>query len=246
MLSQITSKIFWAILVVALLAGGYIFVVKTLVKPPQLVNNNTQPVLPKIPKKPKPQTRENNGSQPANQSANPGNNADNNNANNANNNNAQPAIAQPEGVIIQAPKQLEKGGLLKIYVNTDRVQNPDPLNSSPIKIIKTDGLELISLDSLDNFQQAEGFFLVPKPQSYNFVVSLPENYRYVKSNEVRIKIDGIALSSALGGKAFLEKGYHKITLFNNHETTDGYPTINWAAEGEEVKPLNVFREVGNN
>lgn len=38
----LSSKIFWALLVVALLVGGYVFLVKNLVKPPQLATNTQQ------------------------------------------------------------------------------------------------------------------------------------------------------------------------------------------------------------
>ena len=85
------------------------------------------------------------------------------------NSNVLPALAQQQEPIIQASKKLEKGGILKIYENIDRNIYPNPLQYSPDKIIKTDGLELMSLAKDSHlFQEASGYFLVKRNGNPHF------------------------------------------------------------------------------
>ena len=227
--NDLLSKIFFTLIILALLVGGYIFLVRTLVKPPQITNNN----------QPLPATTPTPTSNPTivQSSSIPDNGADLSG-------DILPAIAQPDGIVIEAPKRLEPGGILKVYVNTNNAEYPDPLNYSPSKIIETNGLEMVNLKQESNkFQQAEGYFLAPGTGEYSFVVELPEDYRDVELAALRVQIDGIVLSSPLGGQIYLESGYHKIALLNNYSVQGDYPSITWAAQGDEVKPLKVFREV---
>ncbi len=146
--------------------------------------------------------------------------------------------------MIEAPERLEPGGILKVYTNTDDAKYPDSLNYSPSKEIETDGLEMVNVEQKSKkFQEAEGYFLVPETGKYNFVVELPENYKDVEIGALNVKVDGMVLSSPIGGEIYLEEGYHKISLLNSYPVVGDYPDINWAATGEEVKPLKVFREV---
>ncbi|MDJ0592989.1 MAG: hypothetical protein QNJ72_23880 [Pleurocapsa sp. MO_226.B13] len=227
--NQLLGKIIWAVIVMILLIGGYIYLVKNLVKPPQIVNNQPIPTTP-----PTPNT---NNSNPTVVQSVPDNNADLSG-------DILPAIAQPDGVIIEAPERLEPGGILKVYTNNNGAEYPDPLNYSPSKVIKTNGLSMVNVEKESRkFQEASGYFLVPETGDYNFVVELPESYKDVEIGSLNVKVDGIVLSSPDGGEIYLEQGYHQISLLNSYSVKGDYPTINWAATGEEVKPLKVFREV---
>ena len=161
------------------------------------------------------------------------------------NQNVIPAIAQQQQPIIQAPKKLEKGGILKIYQNIDRNIYPNPLQYTPDKIIKTDGLELMSLAKDSNlFQEASGYFLVNRNGHYNFILNIPETWQgeTLKIHELSIKIDGFILESPTGGEIYLEKGWHKIALFSQQEIAGEYPSLSWQESGQPVKPVQVWRE----
>ena len=162
-----------------------------------------------------------------------------------NNQNVIPAIAQQQEPIIQAPKKLEKGGILKIYQNLDRNIYPNPLQYTPDKIIKTDGLELMSLAKDSHlFQEASGYFLVNRNGHYNFILNIPETWKAenLKIHELSIKIDGFILKSPTGGEIYLEKGWHKISLFAQQEIAGEYPSLSWQESGQPVKPVQVWRE----
>ena len=233
--NQFFSKIIWAIVVVVLLVGGYIYLVRNLVKPPQIANNQPIPTTP-----PTPNTAQN----PTNSTPTVVQSSTISDNNTDLEGDILPAIAQPDGVVIEAPERLEPGGVLKVYTNTNDAEYPDPLNYSPSRVINTNGLEMANLEEKENkFQEVEGYFLVPETGEYDFVVKLPKNYKDVEVESLRTKIDGIVLPDSLGGKIYLEEGYHKISLFNGYPVIGNYPSINWAATGEELKPLKVFREV---
>ena len=221
-INQLTNKIFWGFLILALLVGGYVFLVRNLVKPPQISGTDT----------PLDQKSQNSLT----------------NSNNADSDHILPAIAQPEDVVLEVPKKLERGGILKVYINNDGNQYPDPLEYSPSKVLKTEGLALISNQPRTNqFQEASGFFLVNKSGNYNFLVNIPSTWRRnnLKSAYLRLKIDGFALASPSGGKVYLEKGWHKISFFTSYAIKGEYPTVSWGAEGETAKPLAVWRDVAD-
>ncbi len=161
------------------------------------------------------------------------------------NSNVLPAIAQQQEPIIQAPKKLEKGGILKIYQNIDRNIYPNPLQYTPDKIIKTDGLELMSLAKGSHlFQEASGYFLVNRNGHYNFILNIPETWKAgtLKIHELSIKIDGFILKLPTGGEIYLEKGWHKIALFSQQDLAGEYPSLSWQESGQPVKPVQVWRE----
>ena len=228
--NQLFGKIIWFFLVIILLVGGYIYLVRNLVKPPQITNNQPIPTNTPTPNVTNSDSTVINSTTVADDNQLEGD--------------ILSAIAQPDGVVIEAPERLEPGGILKVYTNTDNAEYPDPLNYSPTKVIKTDGLEMTNINgSSSKFQSAEGYFLVPETGEYDFVVKLPKDYKDVEVESLRTKIDGVVLPDSIGGKIYLEEGYHKISLFNNYPVIGNYPSINWAATGEKVKPLKVFREV---
>ena len=228
--NQLFGKIIWFFLVIILLVGGYIYLVRNLVKPPQITNN--QPIPTNTP------TSNVTNSDPT--VINSTTVTDDNQLEG----DILPAIAQPDGVVIEAPERLEPGGILKVYTNTDNAEYPDPLNYSPTKVIKTDGLEMVNVEEESNkFQEAEGYFLVSETGEYSFVINPPESYKDAEIGSLNAKVDGMILSSPEGGEIYLEEGYHKISLLNNYEVQGDYPSVSWAATGEKVKPLKVFREV---
>lgn len=235
------SKILWALLIVVLLAGGYIFLVRNLVKPPQIATTPTQP----NPTSPPPT--------PSNSNSSPDGNIDDFNPTLVERTDdvdptedMLPALAQDEDVVLEMPEKLEPGGILKYYLNTDDAPHPDPVKYSPIEVYQTEGLELVSIKrNSQNFQEVSGYFRVEETDYYNFIVNLPQDWQRnnLDSEEIRLKIDGFKLPSHLGGKVYLEKGWHKINFFLDHLVDSDYPTITWAKEGEVAKPLKVWREV---
>ncbi len=168
---------------------------------------------------------------------------------NPTNQNVIPAIPQLQEPILQAPKKLEKGGILKIYQNIDRNIYPNPLQYTPDKIIKTDGLELMSLAKDSNlFQEASGYFSVNRNGNYNFILNIPETWdkENLKIHKLSIKIDGYILESPIGGGIYLEKGWHKIALFSQLEIAGEYPSLSWQESGQPIKPVQVWREMAEN
>lgn len=239
------SKILWGLLVVVLLAGGYIFLVRNLVKPPQIATTPTQP-NPTSPPTPIPSNSS--SSQVDTDDFNPtlvdGTDSDSNSSTDVED--MLPALAQAEDVVLEMPQKLEPGGILKYYLNTDDARYPDSIKYSPVEVYKTEGLELVSVErNSNNFQEVEGYFRVKETGYYNFLVNVPQKWKGhdLDSREVKLKIDGFVLPSTLGGKVYLEKGWHKIAFFLNLTVDGDYPTITWAEEGEVAKPLKVWREV---
>lgn len=239
-LNQLTSKILWAILIVALLVGGYVFLVRTLVKPPQIASTNTpQPINPNP--TPTPNTNPNDFNPSL---------VDNSSATESNSNDPVyeedllPAIAQAEDVVISVPQKLERGGILKMYINNDGNKYPDPILYSPSKILKTDGLSPLGNDNKEVFQEVSGYFLVPEDGSYNFTIDFPSNWYIKETRHIRAKIDGVLLPTVRGGRLSLEKGWHKINLFLYAYNIDGnLLKVSWGQMGEESKPIKVWREV---
>ena len=242
--NNLFSKVLWALLVVVLLASGYIFLVRNLVKPPQITNTPTQPDPD-----PNPQTT------PTNSNSSTLNNPDDFNPDLVGGTDViddvelsdgmMPALAQAEDVVLEMPEKLEPGGILKYYLNTTREKYPDPVKYSPIKVYKTEGLELISIEPNSyNFQEVFGYFLVDESANYNFIVNIPTSWnRKINNGDLHLKIDGFRLPNYMGGKVYLEKGWHKIDYYLYFVIKSSYPTIAWGKEGEVAKPLKVWREV---
>ncbi len=200
-LNQLTSKILWALLIVALLVGGYIFLVKSLVKPPQIAST-PQPTNPNPTPTPTPNTNPNDFNPSL---------VDNSSATTSTNDpvykeDLLPAIAQAEDVVIEVPQKLEKGGILKLYINNDGNKYPDPILYSPDKILKTEGLSLIGNDRKEVFQEVSGYFLVPEDGNYNFTLDFPSNWYWAKdTRNLRAKIDGVMLPTVRGGRVSLTR-----------------------------------------
>ena len=240
-LNQLTSKILWALLIVALLVGGYVFLVKSLVKPPQIAST-PQPTNPNPTPTPTPNTNPNDFNPSL---------VDNSDPNTSNSSGAVyeedllPAIAQAEDVVISVPQKLEKGGILKMFINNDGNKYPDPILYSPSKVLKTEGLSPVGNDKKEVFQEVSGYFLVPENGNYNFTLDFPSNWYWAKdTRNLRAKIDGVMLPTTRGGRVSLEKGWHKINLFMYAYNVDGnLLKVSWGLQGEESKPLKVWREV---
>ena len=237
------SKILWGLLILVLLAGGYIFLVRNLVKPPQIATTPTQPnsTLP-------PPTPSN--SNPSPQVT--GNNVDDFNPTLVDETNAidpeedmLPALAQAEDVVLEMPEKLEPGGVLKVFLDPEKTKNHSSFTSSPIQVYNTGGLEFVYLEDIRKFQEVEGYFQVKETGYYNFLVNIPEDWNKTKLgvSNLRILIDGFTLDSSLGGKVYLEKGWHKIGFFNAWVDIEEHPVVVWASAGEAAKPLKVWREV---
>lgn len=152
-----------------------------------------------------------------------------------------PALALPEQVALQVPKKLEMGGILKIYYNNDNNSKPDPILYSPLRVLKTPGLNLIPTNE-DKFSEASGYFLVDKYGIYNFATILPTN-NYMDLDDIRVKIDGTLLPNVKGGRLELERGWHYVTLFMKTGRYDPkLVRVSVGREGETLKPLQVWRE----
>lgn len=157
-----------------------------------------------------------------------------------------PAIAQADDVVLEAPKKLEKGAKLKIFLNNTDASNPDPLLSSPSRQVDVPGLTLVRVDR-NEFEEVSGYFLVPETGTYNFAVDLPKNFPTNSSKTiVMTRIDGTALPNSQGGRLDLEKGWHEIRVFFNGETYYVDPNeikVSWSREGDTLFPMAVWREV---
>lgn len=222
MIGQLTSKVAWSIGGVFLVIFLYGFAVKTVFKPNSIAGELTE--VPEV--------------KEADRSANSGNNE--------NSDIDSEPIAQADEVALYVPTALEPGGVLKVYANRDRFSNPDPAFYSPSKIVKTSGLALTAnLDPKSSFQEVSGYFLVKEDGNYNFAVAFSK--RDIPSYEqFNIKINGVPLGSNLGGKVYLEKGYHQISIFSNvsrsyAKQVDGL-ILSWAREGQQLTPVKVYRE----
>ena len=206
---ELIGKILWGVFILVLLVGGYNFLVRSLIKPPQINSPVTNSIpLPKNP-------------------------------------NLLPALSQEKDVMLEAPKKLEKGGILKIYQNIDRNLYPNPLRYNPSEIIKTDGIELISLAKDKHlFQEASGYFIVEENSHYNFSLNTPPTWKEkrLKIDKLNIKIDGFILEFPRGGEIYLEKGWHKISLFSQLDLEGEYISISWQEKDKPIKPVRVWRE----
>lgn len=269
---QIGGKIIW--FVIALLIGGavYVYVLKNFLDPPRVATippTSATPLVPSTPSfspatTPKPIANDplpvttitpissatpspvvnspslpktGSGSVPNNSSPSPQVGASPNSS-------TMPALALSNQVAIKVPKNLEKGGVLKIYLNNDNSQSPDPVEYSPSKSLKVPGLSLINTNT-NQFEQASGYFLVNKAGDYNITIILPQNSYFVTSKNLRIQIDGQPLPSIQGGRVTLAPGWHQANLFVYGSTNipdANLIRVSWALEGENLQPLQVWRE----
>jgi hypothetical protein len=156
-----------------------------------------------------------------------------------------PAIAQAEDVAVKVPNKVEKGGILKLFTNNDGNEYPDPIQYSPEKILKTNGLSLVGIGERGKFQEVSGYFLVEETGNYNFVVDYPESWYWAREKaNFRLKVDGQTLPTSKGGRLSLEKGWHTISLFLYAYRIDGnLARVSWGREGETLKPIVIWREV---
>ncbi|MDJ0633718.1 MAG: hypothetical protein QNJ34_11075 [Xenococcaceae cyanobacterium MO_188.B29] len=150
--------------------------------------------------------------------------------------------------LAKTPRKLEPGSIIKIYKNIDNNLYPNPANYSPIEAIKTNNLTLTNLDENSPlFQEASGYFLVKNLGYYRFILNLPLAWsdKSLALNLLSVKIDDSILESANGGDIYLDKGWHKISIFSQYKQDLGAEiiSINWGKTNQSLKPLKIWREI---
>lgn len=253
--SDIGSKFIWFIIVILAVGFGYVFVLRNFLNPPPAtvspVSPSSSPVQALSPA-PSPDSVaiNSNTGEPS-----PTLVPDNENSSNVDDvsssttsttdteSSPMPALALPDEVALKVPEKLEKGALLKVYVNNDDNEYPDPIQYSPSKVLKTPGLSVVSTSNRSEFQEVSGYFLVEKPGNYNLTVSYPQDYYWAKLSNFRTKIDGISLPTPKGGRVALDPGWHHVSLFLYASNVDANSIRTlFGREGETLKPLIVWRE----
>ena len=144
--------------------------------------------------------------------------------------------------------KLELGGIIKVYQNVDNNLYPNPANYSPIEVIKTDNLTLTNLDKNSSlFQEASGYFLVKQLGYYRFSLNLPPALKRenLDLDKISVKVDKFILESATGGDIYLDKGWHKISIFSQDKQDLGKEIISmdWGKSNQSLKPLEIWREI---
>lgn len=250
---DIGSKFVWFIVIVLAVGFGYVFILKNFLNPPPAtvlpVSPSSSPAQALSPA----QSPNSVSASPLTGEPSPILVPDSENSSTVNNvssssttdieSSPMPALALPDQVALKVPEKLEKGALLKVYVNNDDNESPDPIEYSPSKVLKTPGLALVNTSNRSEFQEVSGYFLVEKPGNYNLTVSYPQEYYWAKLSNFRTKIDGISLPTPKGGRVALEPGWHHVSLFlyaRNVEVNSIRPLF--GLEGETLKPLIVWRE----
>ena len=150
--------------------------------------------------------------------------------------------------LAKTPRELEPGSIIKIYKNIDNNLYPNPANYSPIEAIKTDNLTLTNLDENSPlFQEASGYFLVKNLGYYRFILNLPLawNRENLDLDKISVKVDKFILESATGGDIYLDKGWHKISIFSQYKQDLGEEIISmdWGKSNQSLKPLEIWREI---
>lgn len=251
--SDIGSNFVWFIIVLLAVGFGYVFVLKNFLNPPPAtvapVSTSPSPTQALPPaQQPNSLVASSSTGEPSPilvpDSENSSTVDDSNSlATSGADSSPMPALALPDEVALKVPEKLEKGALLKVYVNNDDNENPDPIQYSPSKVLKTPGLSLINTSDRSEFQEVSGYFLVEKPGNYNLTIDYPQNYYWAKLSNFRTKIDGIPLATPKGGRVALDEGWHHVSLFldaNNIEANSIRALF--GSEGETLKPLVVWRE----
>lgn len=244
---DIGSKFVWFIIIVLAVGFGYVFVLRNFLNPPPAaVSSVPSPSSTLNPPAQLPAPAASSGvNEPAptlvpdSENSSPVSNVTSTDIESS----PMPALALPDQVALKVPEKLEKGALLKIYVNNDDNQSPDPIEYSPSKVLKTPGLSVISTSNRSEFQEVSGYFLVEKPGNYNLTVNYPQDYYWAKLSNFRTKIDGISLPTPKGGRVALAPGWHQVSLFlyASNVEANSIQTL-FGAEGETLKPLIVWRE----
>jgi hypothetical protein len=252
-LGDLGKKALWFVFGLLLLGAGYVFIVKTFLAPPPVAQNASVPPVA-APPAPSSDTPPAPGVSPTPLDASatspdpamtPGVSSTPGSSPAAVGGVSQPAIALPDQVALKVPKQLEKGGVTKIYINNDGNDAPEPALYSPSKVIKSEGLGLLTLNK-DQFQEVSGYIMAPETGSYNFTVL---NYgRVNRLTSLRLKINGVALPAIQGGRIMLDKGWHQVSFFANfgngyYQLDPSTVRVEWGREGETLKPLDIYREV---
>lgn len=250
--SDIGSKFVWFIIVLLAVGFGYVFVLKNFLNPPPAtvapVSTSSSPTQALAPaQSPAPLAANSGTGEPSPILVPDSENSSLDDANSLATDGADsspmPALALPDEVALKVPEKLEKGALLKVYVNNDDNENPDPIQYSPSKVLKTTGLSLINTSDRSEFQEVSGYFLVEKSGNYNLTIDYPQNYYWARLSNFRTKVDGIPLQTPKGGRVALDEGWHHVSLFlyaNNIEANSIRALF--GSEGETLKPLVVWRE----
>lgn len=250
--SDIGSKFVWFVIAALIVGFGYVFVLKNFLNPPPAtvspISPSSSPVQALAPaQSPAPLAANSGTGEPSPilvpDSENSSTVDDPNSLATSADSSPMPALALPDEVALKVPEKLEKGALLKVYVNNDDNQSPDPIQYSPSKVLKTPGLSVINTSNRSEFQEVSGYFLVEEPGNYNLTVDYPQNYYWAKLSNFRTKVDGISLPTPKGGRVALDEGWHHVSLFlyaNNIEA-NSIRTL-FGSEGETLKPLVVWRE----
>ena len=250
---DIGSKFVWFIIIVLAVGFGYVFVLKNFLNPPPAavlpVSPSSSPAQALSPAQSPDPVAANPLPVPGEPSPILVPDSENSSVNSVSSTSTtdtespMPALALPDEVALKVPEKLEKGALLKVYINNDDNESPDPIEYSPSKVLKTPGLALVNTSNRSEFQEVSGYFLVEKPGNYNLTISYPQNYYWARLSNFRTKIDGISLPTSKGGRVALEPGWHHVSLFLyavNVEANSIRPLF--GLEGETLKPLIVWRE----
>lgn len=251
--SDVGSKFVWFIIVVLAVGFGYVFVLRNFLNPPPAtvapVSTSSSPVQPLAPAQSPNSVATSSGTgEPSPilvpNSENSSSVDNTNSSSTSTDSSPMPALALPDEVALKVPKKLEKGGLLKVYVNNDNNETPDPIQYSPSKVLKTPGLSVINTSDRSEFQEVSGYFLVEKPGNYNLTIDYPQSYYWARLSNFRTKIDGIPLPTSKGGRVALDRGWHHVSFFL-YATNIEANSIRalFGSEGETLKPLVVWREV---
>lgn len=251
----------WIILLLVL-GGGFVFVLKTFLNPPKasvpLPTNppptqSSQPPQTNKPTNPVQTSKSpvNNSNQPQSPATNSTQEPELVTTSKNNNNNNIPTTEQPEEYILEIPPKLEQGAELKVFVNNDNSDNPNPSNYSPSQIIKTKNINLSPQEEKDVFQESTSYFKVEETGEYNFLIGFDNNDRhYLDEGELVGKIDQSPLGNPRGGRVELDKGWHRLDLFYNPQfyarrIDENAITVKMGLPGKIAQTMEIWRAVDN-
>lgn len=196
---ELSNKIIWAIVSVLLIAAGYVAVLNIWLKPKPIpistssnspsTNTNTNP-LPQSQVRPLDQDR--------------GVSSTKIEKTQTSNDDFIPALAKGNEINLIKPKQLERGGILKIFRPFEV-----PLRNAPKEILPNTN----TLLNREETQELNGLFFIPEDGLYNFKVYGINFQSISKDDRIRtfLRVDGAAIEN-FSNPIYLQKGWYDFTF----------------------------------